>query len=138
MLDYHVQRQDLVTLCERWGVSQIVPEANAMGEPIIEELRRDPALRGVAIEPFDTTSTSKPPLIESLRLCFERVEGQWQADPIWTGELEAYEVKYSGQAGRPVYSAPEGVHDDTVMARALAWWAVARPSRVTYMPSIYG
>ena len=138
MLDYHVQRQDLVTLCERWGVDQIVPEANAMGEPIIEELRRDPALRGVAIEPFDTTSTSKPPLIESLRLCFERVEGQWQADPIWTGELEAYEVKYSGQAGRPVYSAPEGVHDDTVMARALAWWAVARPSRVTYMPSIYG
>lgn len=125
VIDYHVQRQDLVTLVERWGVSAIIPETNAMGAPIIEQLQRDPALGRVGIEPFDTTAVSKPLLIESLRLAFEREECQWQADQIWTSELEAYEVKYSGQAGRPVYSAPDGVHDDTVMARALAWHGVA-------------
>ena len=74
---------------------------------------------------FVFTGQSKPPLIESLALALEREECQWQADPVWTSELEAYEVKYSGIAGRAVYSAPEGVHDDTVMARALAWHGVA-------------
>ncbi len=124
-IDYHVQRQDLVTLVQRWGVSVVVAESNAMGLPIIEELQRDPALSRVGVQPFDTTPSSKPPLIESLRLAFERAECQWQADPIWTAELEAYEVKYSAQTGRPAYSAPAGVHDDTVIARALAWYAVA-------------
>lgn len=137
IVDYHVQRDDLVTLVRRWGVGTIIPEANAMGEPIIEELARDPDLARVSIRPFVTTATSKPPLIESLRLAFEREECQWQDDPVWTAELEAYEVSYAGQSGRPTYSAPEGVHDDTVMARALAWWGVTRPMDVTYMPSIY-
>ena len=124
-IDYHVQRQDLVTLCQRWGVAVVIAESNAMGEPIIEQLQRDPDLARVAIQPFETTAVTKPPLIESLRLAFEREECQWQSDPIWTSELEAYEVKYSAVTGRPQYSAPEGVHDDTVMARALAWHGVA-------------
>ncbi len=136
-IDYHVQRQDLVTLAQRWGVRHIVPESNSMGEPVIEQLRRDGALRGVTIDAFETTATSKPPLIESLRLAFEREECQWQDDRVWTAELEAYEVKYSANTGRPTYSAPEGVHDDTVMARALAWHGVCAPVHVAYMPSIY-
>jgi hypothetical protein len=86
----------------------------------------------VRIVPFETTATSKPPLIESLVLAFEREECQWQADPIWTGELEAYEAKYSATTGRPSYSAPEGLHDDTVIARALAWQAAIRPRGVGF------
>ena len=119
-IDYHVQRGRLVSLAKKWGVSLIVPESNSMGEPIIDELKRDDALKNVRIEPFETTSTSKPQLIENLALSFERGEVQWLADPIWQAELEAYEVQYSPQTGRPRYGAPEGVHDDTVMARALA------------------
>lgn len=75
------------------------------------------------------TATSKPPLIESLALAFEREECRWQDDPIWTGELEAYERKVSPITGRSQYSAPEGMHDDTVIARALAWEAVQRAGR---------
>ena len=37
-----------------------------------------------------------------------------------TLELEAYEGKVRGPKGRSAYSEPEGLHDDTVMARALA------------------
>jgi len=118
-IDYHVQRGRLVTLVKKWGVRLIMPESNSMGEPIIDERKRDDALRNVRIEPFETTSTSKPRLIENLALSFEREEVQWLADPVWQAELEAYEVKYSPQTGRPRYSAPQGVHDDTVMARAL-------------------
>lgn len=136
-VDYAFQRKRLVKLAREWGVSLLVPESNAMGQPVIEGLQRDPEMEGVRIAAFQTTSASKPPLIESLALAFEREECQWLDDPVWTGELEAYEVRYSGQAGRPVYSAPEGVHDDTVMARALAWRAASTETRVRYLPSIY-
>lgn len=110
-----------------------------MGEPIIDGLRADDSLvaLGIQILPFTTTAASKPPLIQSLALALEREECQWQDDPLWTGELGAYEVKYSAVTGRPSYSAPEGVHDDTVMARALAWHGVATPTQVRKLPGLY-
>lgn len=114
-IDYAVQRGRLATLAERWHASVIVAESNAMGEPVIEQLQRD----GLPVRPFMTTAVSKPPLIESLVLAFERGEWAWQADPIWTGELEAYERRVNQVTGRSTYSAPDGLHDDTVIARAL-------------------
>lgn len=119
-IDYHLQRDRLKALYHKWGVVHIEGEANSIGEPNIEELRRD----GVPITGFQTTATSKPPLIESLALCFEREECQWIDDPVCTGELEAYEVKMSAVTNRPTYSAPSGLNDDTVMGRALGWRAV--------------
>lgn len=115
-IDYHFQRDRLKALYELWEVESITGEANSIGEPNIEELQRD----GVNIIPFQTTAQSKSPLIESLALCFEKSECQFLSDPIWTGELEAYEVKVSS-VGRSSYSAPAGMNDDTVIARALAW-----------------
>ena len=87
-----------------------------MGEPIIEQLQRD----GLPVRVFQTTAQTKPPLIESLALAFEREEMQWLDDPVATMELEAYERTVSPTTGRSQYSAPEGLHDDTVIARALA------------------
>lgn len=122
-IDYHVQRQRLQALAERWHVTSILAESNSIGEPIIEELQRS----GLPVRGFETTATSKPPLIESLALAFEREECRWQPDAVWTGELEAYERKVSPVTGRSQYSAPEGMHDDTVIARALAWQACSLP-----------
>jgi hypothetical protein len=121
-IDYVLQRGRLRTIWETWQAQTIIAESNAMGAPIIEVLQSE----GLPVQPFQTTATSKPPLIESLVLAFERTECQWQADPVWTSELESYERKASGQTGRSTYSAPEGCHDDTVMARALAWHAASQ------------
>lgn len=71
---------------------------------------------------FVITGTSKPQLVENLALALERTEWQFQADPVWTAELEAYERTVSPATGRSAYSAPSGMHDDTVMARALMVW----------------
>jgi len=86
-----------------------------MGQPIIEELQ----YTGLPVRGFQTTASSKPPLIENLALCLEREEVHFLNEPIALAELEAYEVKISANTGRPTYSAPEGMHDDTVIARAL-------------------
>lgn len=115
-IDYAFQRGRLRVLFERWRPYNVVAEANAMGDPIIEMLRRE----GIPVTSFQTTATSKPPLIESLALALEKEEVKWLDDPIATAELEAYERDVSATTGRPRYGAPAGVHDDTVMARALA------------------
>lgn len=137
-IDYHVQRQRLTVLVERWNVNRIEAEANSIGEPNIEELQR----AGLPVFPFQTTATSKPPLIESLALAFEKQEAKWIDDPVWTGELEAYEMKLNANTGRPSYGAPPGLNDDTVIARALAWKAAFQPLATGEMvndldPSIY-
>ena len=117
-IDYIFQRGRLKVLYDLWQPGSILAESNSMGEPNIEQLQAD----GLPVRGFETTATSKPPLIENLALTLERAEWRFQHDPIWTGELEAYERKVSPNTGRSTYSAPEGVHDDTVMARALMVW----------------
>jgi hypothetical protein len=128
-VDYVLQRGRLTALALKWGIKYILAESNSIGEPNLEMLQRDSDLlrANTRIEGFDTTASSKPALIESLVLAFERAECQWLADPIWMAELEAYEMKVSPNTGRPTYAAPDGVHDDTVMGRALAWRAALRP-----------
>jgi len=121
-IDYRVQRQRLKVMYDRWGVSGVLPERNSIGDPIIEQLAQESVrvLKGPDHRAgFMTTATTKPQLIENLALVLEREEWQFLPDPVWTGELEAYERTISPQTGRSSYNAPEGLHDDTVIARAL-------------------
>lgn len=125
-IDYAFQVKRLRIGYDKWGVRVVLPERNAMGEPVIEQLIRS-NIR-VATGPDDkpgfmTTASSKPQLIENLAVALEREEWQFQQDPIWTAEMEAYERVISAVTGRSQYSAPEGLHDDTVIARALMIWA---------------
>jgi hypothetical protein len=113
--DYIYQRERTKQLFRHWNVGIGLAETNAMGEPNLELLQQD----GLPVDGFTTTATSKPPLIENLKLALEAVEWQFLDEPVATAELEAYEQKVSTTTGRSSYSAPEGVHDDTVMARAL-------------------
>ncbi|MDI9548672.1 MAG: hypothetical protein QM346_13840, partial [Chloroflexota bacterium] len=136
-VDYVLQRARLAALCEQWGPQVILAEQNSIGDPIIEVLQRE----GLPVVPFQTTASTKPPLIENLALALERTEWQFQPDAIWTAELEAYERTVSPATGRSSYSAPAGLHDDTVIARALMLWAAnarnAGPSIVVYDEPVY-
>lgn len=60
-----------------------------------------------------TTARSKPPLIESLVLAFERGDIKILNDEILIGELEAYERSVSTYTGHSRYNDPSGLHDDT-------------------------
>ena len=119
-IDYIFQRGRLKAMADKWNVNNILAESNAMGDPIIEQMQAD----GMPVNGFQTTGTTKPPLIEGLALTLERQEFQFINDSVWTGEMEAYERKISPMTGRSQYSAPEGMHDDTVMARALMIWQI--------------
>lgn len=125
-IDYTYQRQRIMDEWARWGVAWGLAESNAMGEPNLEALQDS----GLSVDGFVTTATTKPQLIENLVLTLEREECQFLDHKIARAEMEAYEVKISENTGRPSYNAPPGVHDDTVIARALMVKAMT-----SYMPA---
>lgn len=126
-IDYVFQRGRLQVLCDLWKPKAILTETNSIGTPIFEELQR----ARLPVVAFETTASSKPPLIENFALALERTEWQFQSDPVWTAELEAYERKVSPVTGRSSYSAPEDGHDDTVMSRALMVWQATNMPQAT-------
>lgn len=131
-IGWSMQRGRLKALADRWSVGAIIAESNSMGGPNVEALQDE----GLPVTAFETTGVSKPPLIESLALAFERHEIAILDDPVLIGELEAYEREVSAVTGRSRYSAPEGMHDDCVMALALAWWGITN-GRVAYGPALW-
>lgn len=119
-IDYAIQVARLRVLAERFAPIAIIAERNNIGEPLIEQLQRD----GLPVQPFTTTNASKMRIIDALALAFERQEIRILPDPVLLGELQVFEMQRL-PSGLLRYSAPSGLHDDTVMALALAWHGVA-------------
>lgn len=117
-IDYTVQTNRLKALAERFRPVNIVAESNAMGDPLIEQLRRD----GLPVTPFQTTHATKTAAIDALALAFERGDIRIVPEAVLVNELQAYEMQRL-PSGLLRYTAPAGMHDDTVMALALAWAA---------------
>ena len=115
-IEYSLQRARLEALYQRHAKPTIIAEANSMGQPVIEQLQRD----GLDVKPWVTTNASKSEAVEALALAFERGEIVIPNDPVLIGELQAFEAKPLS-SGLTRYAAPEGGHDDTVMALAIAW-----------------
>lgn len=111
---YLYQADRLEAFRDRWRPESTVVERNSMGEPFIEEMRE----RDVDITPFTTTLQSKQRIIESLVLSMEKGEWKFLDDEQGRMELESYESTMT-KMGRISYGAPSGLHDDTVMARAM-------------------
>lgn len=116
-VDYSMQRQRIAAMCQRFGVVSVQAEANAMGKPNNDELRKD----GLPVWDFTTTNATKAELVETLASSFERRAIQIVNNSILIGELESYESDRT-PSGMTKYSAPDGMHDDMAMALMLAWY----------------
>jgi phage terminase large subunit-like protein len=122
---WEVQRARLKSLVDDWKIERVLAESNSIGSVNIEALERD----GVPIMPFVTTSPSKTRIIEALVLALECENIQLLPDEILIQELSAYSMKRL-TSGAWQYSAPRGMHDDCVMALALALECSQQP-RIT-------
>lgn len=114
-MEWALARGRIRAAWERWKIGSILAERNSIGGPNIEAMQAD----GLPVVGFDTTAASKPPLIQSLSLAIEKGEWALLDHDTQTWELEAYQMTPSKTTGRPTYSAPEGGHDDCVVALAL-------------------
>lgn len=118
-IDYTLQLNRLKALADRLNPSAVVIERN-IGEMFIEEAMR----LNIPVMAFQTTNASKQVLIDSLALAFEQQSITIPQDNRLIGELEAYEMERL-PGGTFRYNAPQGMHDDTVIATALAWYGTS-------------
>jgi len=113
-LDYPTQRDMIKRALAPMGDVELLAEENSMGLPNIQQLRID----GVEVSGFTMSNTSKAGVVQGLRLVFANEEWKWIEDEIAWRELEAFEQTIT-PSGLAKYAAPEGLHDDTVIARML-------------------
>ncbi len=118
-LDWIIQRERISTLFKTWGVQTAFAESNSMGSVNIELLQR----AGLPIRPFSMTAVSKAPLIDALAVAFEHQQIRIPRHETLIHELVGYiQVKLPGGGYR--FTATEGLHDDYVIALALAYHAL--------------
>jgi hypothetical protein len=128
-VDYDVQLGRLEALAARFKPDTIVVERTGQ-DALIEQLRKT----NLPFRPFDTTNQTKKALIDRLILAFENSELSILPDPVLIGELQAFQATKL-PSGQLRYAAPEGQHDDTVMALALAWSAAVAYPKFEQVPN---
>lgn len=116
------QRQRLVNMILKWSVLSVLAEENSIGNPNIEALQ----LEGWPVAGWTATHATKTAMIERLALDIEIRVCTFPEDPVLLAELQAYAMRKT-LTGMITYSAPEGMHDDTVVALGLANLAVSQP-----------
>lgn len=117
-ISWHLQWEFLKNICAIWKPFFIWGEANSIGSVNLEALQR----ASLPIYGWDMTRKSKPEVIEALAAGVERGEFSLLNDPVLIGELQAYTMERTASGFK--YDAPSGMHDDTVIALALAYDAL--------------
>lgn len=119
-VDYNVLEDRLAMTCQKFNLQSMTIETNSIGQPVIDALTQ----RGIPVIPWTTTSATKQNAITALQSAFEHGEIRIINDPVLIGELLSFESKRSA-SGSFTYSAPDGMHDDTVMSLAISWQSIA-------------
>ena len=107
---------------ERWS-APVMLDATGVGDPVFDRL----VSSGANVIPFKFTNESKSNIVVALMNAIEKAEISFPPDPVLLGELEAFTYQEL-PSGKFRYSAPDGLHDDCVMALALGVWARNRNS----------
>lgn len=121
-VDMIFQAERIRTLANRYHPVVILAENNSLGIPMVELLRRD----GLPVVPWTATNGTKQRIVEDLSVAIERKDITLLRDPVQLNELLAFDVERL-PSGLIRYSAPEGMHDDTVIAAALSWQLAKEP-----------
>ena len=142
-IDYELQTERLHLICEVYRPVLVVAEHNAMGGPLTERLQTGYARMlerpraALPVWSWDATNASKAALVQSLGLAIERGDLTLLDDPVQTSELLGYEATVL-PSGMLRYGAPQGMHDDTVIALGLAYLGAQRESSPVAARSRYG
>jgi phage terminase large subunit-like protein len=117
-VSFAAQEQRIIAMHNVWMPVVMIVEINNFGMPFVESLVR----QNLPVRPFKTTATTKNHIIDKLAFAFEHRSLTIPNDQTLLNELIAY---HSTQlpSGLLRYSAPDGQHDDCVMALAFAWYA---------------
>lgn len=124
-LDWNLQINRVKGHLDRFNRARVLVDSTGAGEPVFEAMKR----AGVRVQGYPFTSKSKADLVNNLSIMFEQRRLALPKVDLWpegVDELEAFEYSVT-EHGNVRTGAPSGVHDDCVMALALAAWQVKAP-----------
>lgn len=122
-IDFTIQKPRIEAALRRFGNPTCNMDATGGYETVVQDLN----LRGLRINGLKFTKELKHQLVTNLMLLIEQGQIKFPNIPELVQELKdyGYEITLHGNIR---YGAPEGMHDDCVMALALACWDL--PARV--------
>lgn len=121
-ISWERQIERIAAVAERYNGAVVMLDSTGVGDPIFEALRN----RKLNVEGFKFTNESKERLIDSLAMGIEGGTVRLLDIPTQTNELLGYQYELTPSRNVRM-AAPEGMHDDTVVALALADWCVSHP-----------
>lgn len=126
-IDWGLQKSRIIDAYTKFKCGYGVIDATGVGDSVFDDLKN----AGLNLEGFKFTSTTKQELISNLSIAMDNQTIKYPNIEVLTDELSmyAYEQRSNGQFS---YSAPEGFHDDEVIALALVNRAL------NYKPLMYG
>jgi len=112
-IDWGFQKQRILETWQRFNRPKSLMDSTGVGDAVFDDLKK----AGMTIEGFKFTAGSKEQLIQNLSTAIDSNRLLFYPFPELVGELEVfeYEVRSSGFG----FSAPDGYHDDCVIALAL-------------------
>ncbi len=127
---WNIQKEKLILLAKRYNNAQIVIDATGFsaGSVVAEDLKNMPLVDdlkmvNLSVLPFKFTAQSKKALVEKLIVAIEQRLISFPHIEALVDELKAFTYEISA-LGNIRYTAPEGLHDDCVMALGMAVWGL--------------
>ena len=121
LMDYPSQVQRFVQEYHIWDPQVMVCDAVGIGQAMVGHLRNE----NLPVQEFHSNQHTKPQMIENLRLDVEYGNVRLPDDDDLLQEFQAFSIEIL-PSGLSRYSAPEGYHDDIVIACCLGYTCINR------------
>jgi phage FluMu gp28-like protein len=124
-IDWVFQKKWIADIIQRYNMGthgcRLLMDSTGLGDPFLDEFKR----LGLPVEGYKFTQPSKHDLIENLSIQLENNKISYPDIPELLTELDLFGYTTT-VAGNVQYTAPEGFHDDCVVALALAAWQLTK------------
>lgn len=118
-IDWQFQKKRIYSLWQRFNQPKVVIDSTGVGDAIYDDLSKS----DINIEPYKFTSKTKTDLIQNLSVAIDNVNIKFPPIEDLINELETFSYEMSA-TGNIRYNAPQGLHDDMVIALALTNYAL--------------
>jgi hypothetical protein len=116
-LDWGFQKRTIEASADRYNDTVMLIDSTGLGDPIYDDL----VSAGCRVKGYKFTNESKRKLIENLAVQIQNKSFTMPEIPELISELKMFQAEQL-PSGNIRYAAPEGYHDDCVIALALAVW----------------
>lgn len=113
-IDWGLQKQRILDAYKRFNSPYTIIDSTGVGDAIYDDLKN----AGMNVTPFKFTNSTKDEIIRNLSVALDNNNITYPEIPELIEELELFEYDKK-PSGLITYNAPDGFHDDCVIALAL-------------------